>query len=239
MKSKIEIKHYKVLSLPLSAEPNSIYYVLDAVSKRVKTFITDLNGVPIPLIDLKGLGIVQSVTGTGVTGTPTDPKIDIPTFVSTQLGNLVKLSASDGKLVVTPITSPDRSIEITETALELQLKLSADILDRINNVLESTVNKQNSLTHDGTGVRYPTVDARNTVVLTITESIEVHKDKHHVHNQVAAASTWVILHNLGKHPSVTTIDSGNNTVIGDCEYNSNNQLTLTFSAAFSGKAYLN
>ena len=64
-------------------------------------------------------------------------------------------------------------------------------------------------------------------------------DKHFVFNQVAAVSTWNITHNLDKYPSVSVVDSGNNLVIGDVEYINTNELTLTFNAAFSGKAYLN
>lgn len=64
-------------------------------------------------------------------------------------------------------------------------------------------------------------------------------DKTFTFNQVTAAAIWEITHNLGKHPSVTVVDSGGNVVIGDIEYTSVNTLTCTFSAPFSGKAYLN
>ena len=57
--------------------------------------------------------------------------------------------------------------------------------------------------------------------------------------QSSAATTWTIDHNLGKFPSVTVVDSSNNVVVGFQTYNNNNQIVLTFSAAFSGKAYLN
>lgn len=64
-------------------------------------------------------------------------------------------------------------------------------------------------------------------------------DKTFEFNQVTAAAIWEITHNLGKYPSVTVVDSGGNVVIGDVEYTSVNALTCTFSAPFSGKAYLN
>ena len=54
-----------------------------------------------------------------------------------------------------------------------------------------------------------------------------------------AGSTWTIKHNLGKHPSVTIVDSGGTKVQGDITYDSANKLTVTFSSAFSGTAYLN
>ncbi len=64
-------------------------------------------------------------------------------------------------------------------------------------------------------------------------------DKNYTHNQVSAESSWNITHNLGKFPSVSTVDSGNTWVIGDVEYINQNQLTINFTSAFSGKAYLN
>lgn len=59
------------------------------------------------------------------------------------------------------------------------------------------------------------------------------------HTQGAASDVWVITHNLGKRPSVTVQDSANDAVDGDVVYNDSNTLTITFSAAFSGFAYLN
>ena len=64
-------------------------------------------------------------------------------------------------------------------------------------------------------------------------------DKHFVYNQIAALATWNVTHNLDKYPSVSIVDSGNNWVVGDVEYINENQLTITFNSAFSGKAYLN
>ena len=60
-----------------------------------------------------------------------------------------------------------------------------------------------------------------------------------IFNQGAPATTWNILHNLGKFPSITVIDTGDTVVTGQYEYKDNNNVTLTFSAGFAGKAYLN
>jgi len=59
------------------------------------------------------------------------------------------------------------------------------------------------------------------------------------HNQGSASATWSITHNLGKFPSVTVVDSANRVVVGQIDYTNNNSLILTFTGAFSGKAYLN
>ena len=64
-------------------------------------------------------------------------------------------------------------------------------------------------------------------------------DKNYVFIQSAPSATWTITHNLGKFPSVSVVDSGNTTVYGDIDYIDENSLTITFSAAFGGKAYMN
>ena len=64
-------------------------------------------------------------------------------------------------------------------------------------------------------------------------------DKHFTYMQSLPSDRWVINHNLGKCPDVTVVDSAGSEVIGDCEYTSINSVTLTFSGAFGGTAYLN
>ena len=56
--------------------------------------------------------------------------------------------------------------------------------------------------------------------------------------QASAAATWVITHALGGKPQVTIVDSADTHVFGEVQYNSNTQITVMFSSAFSGKAYL-
>ena len=58
------------------------------------------------------------------------------------------------------------------------------------------------------------------------------------HTQSAAASTWTIEHNLGFMPSVTVVDSGGNLVEANVTYTSTALLSVTFSSALSGIAYL-
>lgn len=65
------------------------------------------------------------------------------------------------------------------------------------------------------------------------------KKTNFIYDQQSASATWVVVHNMGKFPSVTIVDTANDEVEGEVKHNSNNQLTITFSAAVSGKAYLN
>ncbi len=60
-----------------------------------------------------------------------------------------------------------------------------------------------------------------------------------VFDKQVAASVWVVVHNMGKFPSVSIVDTANDQVEGEVRYNSNNQLTITFTAPVAGKAYLN
>lgn len=64
-------------------------------------------------------------------------------------------------------------------------------------------------------------------------------DANFVFVQTTPSATWVISHNLNKYCSVTVVDSADNTVFGDVQYNSLNQVTLTFAGAFSGEAFFN
>ena len=64
-------------------------------------------------------------------------------------------------------------------------------------------------------------------------------DKTFVHTQLSASKEWLVNHNLGKFPSVTVVDSAGTEVYGDIHYDNENQITIKFSAPFSGKAFLN
>ena len=68
---------------------------------------------------------------------------------------------------------------------------------------------------------------------------EISADKNFVFTQNNPAVTWTITHNLDKFPSVSVVDSANEIVYGEVTYTNTNLLTVTFTAAFSGKAYLN
>lgn len=59
------------------------------------------------------------------------------------------------------------------------------------------------------------------------------------HTQGSASATWTVTHNLNKFPSVTIVDSEEEQIFGVVDYQSANTIVLTFSAAISGKAYLN
>jgi len=57
--------------------------------------------------------------------------------------------------------------------------------------------------------------------------------------QFTANTAVPITHNLNKFPSVTTVDSAGSHLVGDVQHINNNSFTLTFSAPFQGKVYIN
>lgn len=54
-----------------------------------------------------------------------------------------------------------------------------------------------------------------------------------------ASNVWTIVHNLGKYPSVTTIDSSGTEYSGAISYPDVNTVVVEFAAGFSGSALLN
>lgn len=52
-------------------------------------------------------------------------------------------------------------------------------------------------------------------------------------------SSVTVTHNLQKYPAVTVVSSAKQQVIGDIVYVDLNNLTITFTAPFSGTVYCN
>lgn len=64
-------------------------------------------------------------------------------------------------------------------------------------------------------------------------------DVTYIHTQSVLSATWTVTHNLGKYPSVMVVDSGDTVLIPNVTYLDLNQVSISFGAATSGKAYLN
>ena len=58
------------------------------------------------------------------------------------------------------------------------------------------------------------------------------------HIQDEVSNTWLVVHNLGFKPNVTVQDSAGSIYEGEISYTNSDSLTISFSAAFSGKAFL-
>lgn len=68
----------------------------------------------------------------------------------------------------------------------------------------------------------------------VTEMLQTYVFTQGVANQI-----WNINHNLNNYPSVTVVDTSGNEVVGDVTYIDKNNITIEFSSAFAGSAYLN
>ena len=79
----------------------------------------------------------------------------------------------------------------------------------------------------------PSITVNDIVVSGINQPIVAYH-----HTQSTASATWTITHNLGWYPNVTVQDSSGSVVEGEIAYNNSNTLTVTFTGAFSGDAYL-
>ena len=89
----------------------------------------------------------------------------------------------------------------------------------------------------GSATKTLTLDQESGGVLTATW--QDNTDSTFVFTQGVSATTWNIQHNLAKFPSVSVVNTNDFVIHGEVEYIDNNNVTLTFSAGFAGKAYLN
>lgn len=83
------------------------------------------------------------------------------------------------------------------------------------------------------GVDYFTSEEIQEIIIAVSN------DANYIHDQIASAKTWSITHNLNKFPAITVVDTAGSIVFGETSYINTNQIQITFSAEFSGKAYLN
>lgn len=121
-------------------------------------------------------------------------------------------------------------------------------LDNINNFGAYKVNSVTEhptetnfyvVTVTGSGSNGALAEDKNYIFTEFVNPADDDGDLHFTYEQVSASNNWQIQHNLGKKPSVSVVDSGHNMVLGQVEYIDNNNLTITFTASFSGKAFLN
>lgn len=108
----------------------------------------------------------------------------------------------------------------------------------VNVISKTNTNNVDVIVGDSISVDVISKTEQPSVDVIITGGI-IGGDKNFVFTQSSASSTWTVSHNLNKFPSVSVVDSAGTAVIGNVTYNSTSQITLTFSASFSGKAYLN
>ena len=74
---------------------------------------------------------------------------------------------------------------------------------------------------------------------TLIGDTTIIEDKTFVYDQTVPSSEWTIKHNLEKFPAVNIVDSAGTEVIGAIDYIDINTVVITFTGAFSGRAFFN
>ena len=100
-------------------------------------------------------------------------------------------------------------------------------------VVNATSNNYNDLSNK------PSINGVILVGNKTGAELGIVNDKNFVYVQATSSDVWEIEHNLDKYPSVTVVDSGGSVVVGEIVYINKNNVRITFTSAFSGKAYLN
>lgn len=82
------------------------------------------------------------------------------------------------------------------------------------------------------------VNSSDPIIIELADNVSVPTNVAYHHAQGVSSSTWDIEHNLGFYPNVTTMDSSGSIAEGEIEHLTKYRLRVTFSAPFSGNAYL-
>lgn len=100
-------------------------------------------------------------------------------------------------------------------------------------VVNATSNNYNDLSNK------PSINGVILVGNKTGAELGIVNDKNFVYVQATSSNIWEITHNLNKYPAVTVVDSGGSVVVGEIVYIDENNVRITFTSAFSGKAYFN
>ena len=151
------------------------------------------------------------------------------------------LPSGEDRMIVSDMADSKRTKQVKLTDLKTLVNTTYTLtstVDAINNVADIDLT-------DSDGVK-TTVKLKGGTGITLTQPASneitiasLNDDANFVFTQGIPSATWNITHNLGKFPSVSVVDTSNQLMYGDTEYFNENSLTITFSAPFSGKAYLN
>lgn len=119
------------------------------------------------------------------------------------------------------VTSPVTMVKATQSIPQVAVTVPTTVVNVTRNVPQVTIQNQGAQ-----GIPGPQgIPGASVGALAYTQNTPY--------------AVWAINHNLGIYPTVVIMDSANNQCEGLITYVNTNNLTITFSAAFSGIAYLN
>ena len=159
---------------------------------------------------------------------PIKSYIDIKDYV--KVGSNNAIIVDNNRLFVKKYNAGDEYIEIENSPTDYKIKLNVDKIELVEN-------KQNNLNPDGTGTKYPTVDAVNEKVQELEDSIaNAVGDKNFVYEQTTPSKIWEYEHGLGKKPSIQVTDSAGTVMMGQITVNDGTRVRIEFNIAFWGYA---
>ena len=154
---------------------------------------------------------------------------------------LKNLPSGEDRMIVSDMADSKRTKQVKLTDLKTLVNTTYTLtstVDAINNIADIDLT-------DSDGAK-TTVKLKGGQGITLTQPASneitiasLNDDANFVFTQGIPSATWNITHNLDKFPSVSVADTANQLMYGDTEYINENSLTITFSAPFSGEAYLN
>lgn len=117
--------------------------------------------------------------------------------------------------------------------------MSVTVSERDRNNIEVVKPNNNSVEVTSRRPR-STVTVTKTLINTaiVDEKNVAFPAQSYVYTQSNPASTWIVNHNLSYNPAVSIVSSSGDLVHGDVNYSGAQQITINFSAPFSGRVYL-
>ena len=192
--------------------------------------------------------ILENITDTGI-----KPRVAVIDANGVFFYRTLEEFAAD--ITPTVILTPNRAVVTdTEGFLDASVTTNTEIsyVSGVTSSIQTQINGKLSL--DDARIAEWTAASDNSIIsanvqLSETYIVNLNRNDDSVlsfdipqsyrHIQTVNSATWIITHNLGFRPSVTVIDLDGDVVNGDILYNTNNQLTITFSSEIKGEAYLN
>lgn len=128
-----------------------------------------------------------------------------------------------------PVPQQTSTAQASTDAINAAVSAAVTNVTSMINALEQRINN----------IQINVPDTDTTVYTTPEDVKDIIKNARYVHFQGTPSALWVVNHNLGWKPSVTVVDMSQNVVMGDVNYIDDKTLDVTFSAEFSGYAYIN
>lgn len=145
-------------------------------------------------------------------------------------------NTSDGIYIVDLMTSFNGNIVMFQKVDDNNIFAFYKMTSYVQNIDENNFYDVSLSYIDGNG----TIDEDEFYFVSLLQFDSIKDtDKHYVHTQSSASATWSVSHNLNKFPSVSMVLSTGQKGYGDVTYIDNNNLTITFAGAETGKAYIN